>query len=60
MIESVLEHATWVFDLEEDPFFKGKIIYVKGCTWENCVGEDISEACACILWGEQKVTRQFV
>lgn len=46
MNATILDHATWVFSLEKDPFFKGKIIYVQGAIWENVVGEDITDEIA--------------
>jgi hypothetical protein len=43
MNATILDQATWVFSLEEDPFFRGKILYVQGAIWENVVGEEITD-----------------
>ncbi len=40
---TILDQATWIFTLEEDPFFDGKIVYVQGSIYENVVGEDITD-----------------
>lgn len=39
---TVLDQATWLFDLEKDKFFENKIVYVQGSIWENCVGEELT------------------
>lgn len=46
MNATILDEATWIFDLQDDEFFKGKIVFVQGSIWENCVGEEITEEIA--------------
>jgi hypothetical protein len=43
MNATILDVATWIFDLQDDEFFKGKIVFVQGSIWENCVGEEITQ-----------------
>lgn len=46
MNATILDHSTWVFDLEKDSFFDGKIKYVQGSIYENVAGEDITKEVA--------------
>jgi hypothetical protein len=43
---TILDQATWLFDLQDDPFFAGKVVFVQGSIWENCVGEEIDDKIA--------------
>jgi hypothetical protein len=43
---TILDKATYIFDLENDDRFKGRIIFVQGAMWENCDGEEITDEIA--------------
>lgn len=47
---TILDKATWVFDLENDERFAGRVLFIQGSMWENCCGEEITEDIAATLF----------
>ena len=44
MAATMLDHAGWVTELEDDP--KNRVVQCKGHLYENCVGEDVTDEMA--------------